>query len=88
MNLVSSCSNVDIIINYVTVSHQSGGNCAIPLTLQGVEVPIITDAACTDIHGVSFQSDNMICVGGEGAGGSCSVSFISFLCILNHYIIS
>ena len=54
----------------------SGGSCSLPVTLQGTEIPIISDDECSGIYGDDFQPDNMICVwGGDGGGiGSCNVS--------------
>ena len=57
----------------------SGGSCALPVTLQGTEIPIIDDDTCAGIWGDSFQSNNMICVWGGNGGtiGSCNVRTIN-----------
>ena len=41
----------------------TGGDCELPITLQGTETEIITDDECEDVWGDHrFQSSNMICV--------------------------
>jgi len=41
------------------------GGCDLPITLQYVEIPIISDDLCADRHGSSFDPSNMICVWDE-----------------------
>merc|ERR1712080_732899 len=38
------------------------GGCALPITLQAVDIPVITDAECTAIWGNNYNGDVHVCV--------------------------
>ena len=50
------------------------GGCALPIALQGRQMPIISDAECTQRWPGNFSPDSMVCVFDNGGGGACNVS--------------
>lgn len=38
------------------------GSCALPITLQAVDIPVITDAECTAQWGNNYNGDVHVCV--------------------------
>ena len=50
---------------WITGWGRTCGSCALPIALQGTQIPIITDALCSELHGTSFQASSMICVWDE-----------------------
>ena len=59
---------------YITGWGRTCGSCGIPVTLQEVQIPVISDSTCSNRWGNSYNSNLHVCVwGGVGGGiGSCS----------------
>merc|ERR1712044_123398 len=56
---------------WITGWGRTCGNCGLPATLQGVNIPIISDSECNTRWGSSFNSALMVCVY-NGSQGSCN----------------
>ena len=56
------------------------GSCALPITLQAVDIPVITDAECTAIWGNNYNGDVHVCVydAVNQDRGACNVRYLAF----------